>query len=115
MFLKASSSALAEAEAALAGAHAHHEGHPYLRSAALLQVSPVLALTAVSVCAAESPRNDRYTLEIAADGDVTINVAGMPPQRHRPEFTVLWTEADPLCVRNPSHPNYPVAPRNAIG
>ena len=74
----------------------------------------VLALTTVSVRAAESLRNDRYTLEIAADGDVTINVAGMPPQRLRPEFTVLWTEADPLCVRNPSHPNYPVAPRNAV-
>ena len=74
----------------------------------------VLVLTTVSVRAAESLRNDRYTLEIAADGDVTINVTGMPPQRLRPEFTVLWTEADPLCVRNPSHPNYPVAPRNAV-
>jgi hypothetical protein len=74
----------------------------------------VLALTTVSVRAAESLRNDRYALEIAADGDVTINVAGMSPQRLRPEFTVLWTEADPLCLRNPSHPNYPVAPRNAV-
>jgi hypothetical protein len=45
---------------------------------------------------------------------VTIAVTGMPPQRLRPEFTVLWTEADPQCVRNPSHPNYPVAPRNAV-
>ena len=82
--------------------------------AAWLLVSPTLALTTVSVRAAESLRNDRYTLEIATDGGVTINVAGMPPQRLRPEFTVLWTEADPLCVRNPSHPNYPVAPRNAV-
>ena len=63
---------------------------------------------------AESLRNDRYRLALADDGAVTIAVTGMPPQRLRPEFTVLWTEADPQCVRNPSHPNYPVAPRNAV-
>ncbi|MEA3210332.1 MAG: hypothetical protein QOE70_3389 [Chthoniobacter sp.] len=59
-------------------------------------------------------RNDLYTLEVAADGTVAVRVAGMPAQHFVPEFTVLWSETDPLCTRNPSHPNYPVAPRNAL-
>ena len=59
-------------------------------------------------------RNDRYALSAADDGTVTVNVAGMPPQKITPEFTVLWSEIDPLCTRNASHPNYPVAPRNAV-
>jgi hypothetical protein len=59
-------------------------------------------------------RNDRYMLEVAADGSATIRVAGMPAQRLAPEFTVLWSDADPLCKRDASHPNYAVAPRNAV-
>ena len=75
----------------------------------------LLALCAAwNVAAADSFHNDRYTLEVAAEGSVTIRVEKMPPQILVPEFTVLWSDTDPLCVRNASHPNYPVAPRNAV-
>lgn len=74
-----------------------------------------LASGLVGSALADGPlRNDRYTLDLAADGAVTVNVVGVPPQRLVPEFTVLWSDTDPLCVRNASHPNYPVAPRNAV-
>jgi hypothetical protein len=59
-------------------------------------------------------RNGRYTLQVTAEGAVVVQVQGMPPVRLRPEFTVLWSEADPQCRRNPSHPNYMVAPRDAV-
>lgn len=59
-------------------------------------------------------RNERYTLELAADGAISVQVAGMPSQRLVPEFTVLWSESDPQCRRNASHPNYAVAPRVAV-
>jgi hypothetical protein len=68
--------------------------------------TPALAQTAL--------RNDRHVLEVAADGAVTVRVEKMPPQVFLPEFTVLWSDTDPLCIRNASHPNYPVAPRNAV-
>ena len=61
-----------------------------------------------------SLRNDRYVLDVATDGTVAIRVEGMPPQRLAPEFTVLWSETDPRCRRNASHPNHPVAPRVAV-
>lgn len=43
-----------------------------------------------------------------------VNVPEMPPQRLMPEFTVLWSDGDPQCKRNASHPNYPAAPRVAV-
>lgn len=59
-------------------------------------------------------RNERYTLEVAEDGAINVCVAGMPAQTLAPEFTVLWSDTDPLCKRDASHPNYAVAPRNAV-
>jgi hypothetical protein len=64
--------------------------------------------------ARETLQNDRYTLDVAADGVVSVRVEGMPAQTLRPEFTVLWSDSDPQCQRNASHPNYPVAPRTAV-
>jgi hypothetical protein len=58
--------------------------------------------------------NERYTIAPAADNALTLTVPGMAPQRLTGEFTVLWSDTDPHCVRNASHPNYPVAPRNAV-
>src|ERR1700722_13310081 len=59
-------------------------------------------------------RNDRYTIEVSPDEALIVTVAGMPPQRLTGDFTVLWSETDPQCVRNASHPNSLVAPRNAV-
>jgi hypothetical protein len=59
-------------------------------------------------------RNDRYEIALAADYTLGISVANMPTQRLMPEFTVLWSETDPLCTRDASHPNHPVAPRVAV-
>jgi len=64
--------------------------------------------------AGTSLRNERYTIEVSPDQALTVTVTGMPPQRLTGDFTVLWSETDPHCVRNASHPNYPVAPRNAV-
>ena len=73
-----------------------------------------LAFAVLDASAAESLHNDRYTLAVVKDGGVTVQVAGMPPQRLAPEFTVLWGESDPHCIRQATHPNYPVAPRGAV-
>jgi hypothetical protein len=67
-----------------------------------------------SLVARADLRNDRYTLEVTADGAVKLQVAGIPAQTLMPEFTVLWSETDPMCQRDASHPNYPVAPRTAV-
>src|SRR5438105_3436359 len=64
--------------------------------------------------AAGTLRNDRYTLDVADDGAVTVRAGKMTPQVLTPEFTVLWSDTDPLCTRDASHPNYPVAPRVAV-
>jgi len=80
----------------------------------------VLGLTIVILCgsptaspAAETIRNDLYTLTPQPDG-ATIEVAGLPPIKWLAEFTVLYSAADPHCTRYTSHPNYGVAPRVAV-
>ena len=47
-----------------------------------------------------SLRNERYAIEVSADEALTVAVAGMPPQHLTGDFTVLWSESDPHCVRN---------------
>jgi len=79
----------------------------------LIAFSLLCGLSA-SAFAQDVIRNDRYTLTLRADHTLDIRVANMPPQRFAPEFNVLWSEDDPLCTRNASHPNYPVAPRVAV-
>ncbi len=75
----------------------------------------VLAVAWTDGATAQSEfRNDRYRVGVSNDGVMTMEVAGMAPQLFVPEFTVLWTDADPQCARNASHPNYPVAPRTAV-
>lgn len=58
--------------------------------------------------------NQQYRLVSQPDHSVAVHVAGMPPVRLSPEFTVLYSPTDPHCHRNPSHPNYAVAPRVAV-
>ncbi len=74
----------------------------------------VLALAALSAELHAAVSDDRYHLSVDADHSVRVEVAGMPAQRLAAEFTVLWSETDPLCQRNASHPNYVVAPRTAV-
>jgi len=59
-------------------------------------------------------RNHRYHLRAGENGVVAIEVAGLPAQTLNAEFTVIWSESDPDCKRDPSHPNYVVAPRTAV-
>src|SRR6187399_460916 len=77
-------------------------------------IALVSGLLPVLATAQPSLRNDRYTLHAEPDGTVTVEASGMPPQRLVPEFTVLWSEADPQCIRQATHPNYMVAPRTAV-
>ena len=79
-----------------------------------LLLCAMLASMSASAFAQTILRNDHYTLDATADGVVSIRVTGMPAQTLTPEFTVLWSDADPMCQRNASHPNYPVAPRTAV-
>ncbi len=58
--------------------------------------------------------NDCYRIAVEADGMLTVQVTNMPAKRFAPEFTVLWSETDPQCLRQMTHPNYPVAPRSAV-
>ena len=58
--------------------------------------------------------NSAYRLALDADHSVRILVAGMPEQRLAPDFVVLHSEKNPGYSRNPSQPNYLVAPRNAV-
>ncbi len=75
----------------------------------------LLAIGLPTVGFAESIlKNDRYILEVAPDGAVTVEVASFPSQQLHPEFTVLWSAANPGLIRYPSHPNYVVAPRPAL-
>jgi len=64
--------------------------------------------------ATDSLHNDRYTLEAVPGGEIIVRAAGTGAQRLTPEFTVLWSDADPHCARNAGHPNYVVAPRVAV-
>ena len=64
--------------------------------------------------AQEELNNDRYKISVAANGGLRVEVAGMPVQILRPEFTVLSSATDPKMVRIFTHPNYAVAPRNAV-
>jgi hypothetical protein len=63
---------------------------------------------------AEPLANARYQLTLLPDQSVEMRVAGMPPAVFVPEFTVLASETDPRCKRDPTHPNYAVAPRTAV-
>ncbi len=74
----------------------------------------VLCGTAASALAQAVLRNDRYSLDVAADGTVTMRVTNMPPQAIVPEFTVISSARDPKVFRNFNHPNYPIAPRPAV-
>jgi hypothetical protein len=58
--------------------------------------------------------NDRYRLRVGDDGALSVEVTGLPAQTLTPEFTVLWSDTDPVCQRDASHPNYLVAPRTAV-
>ena len=60
----------------------------------------MLASMSASAFAQTILRNDHYTLDATADGVVSIRVTGMPAQTLTPEFTVLWSDADPVCQRN---------------
>ncbi|MCX6968102.1 MAG: hypothetical protein NTZ46_10080 [Verrucomicrobia bacterium] len=64
--------------------------------------------------AADVLRNDLYTLVADKNGAITIQVAGMPPQRLAPEFTVFWSKTDPGCKRHAGHHNYGASPRTAV-
>ncbi len=59
-------------------------------------------------------RNDRYALSVSEDGAVTVETAGMPAHTLRPDFVVLSSPKDPKLVRHAGHPNYMVAPREAL-
>jgi len=63
---------------------------------------------------ADELKNDAYQLAIDLDGAVTVTVAGMPPQRLVPEFTVLYSPTDPRLRRNLSHPDFRLAVRPAL-
>jgi hypothetical protein len=80
--------------------------------------SAVVLISTLVVClsarAAQELRNDRYHLQVDDDGAVSMAVTGMPAQKLVPEFAVLWSETDPHCTRDASHPNYAVAPRTAV-
>ena len=71
-------------------------------------------LIGIAIQAQANLRNSQYTLELAADDVVVAKVSGMPPQRIRGEFTVLWSETDPSAKRDASHPGYAIAPRVAV-
>ena len=58
--------------------------------------------------------NASYRLALTADHAVSLRVAGMLEQRLAPDFVVLHSAKDPGYSRNPSQPNYHVAPRNAV-
>lgn len=58
--------------------------------------------------------NSSYRLEIAKDGTVLMNVAGLAPQRLIPEFTVLESEHNPGLTGSLNHDNYLLAPRYAM-
>jgi hypothetical protein len=74
----------------------------------------IFACLAVGVAARAELTNASYRLTLVPDHAVRIDVAGLPEQRLAPDFVVLHTAKDPGYSRNPSQPNYPVAPRNAI-
>lgn len=73
-----------------------------------------LWLASLSALAQVRWSNDHYTLGVSPDHTLVAKVDGMPPQRLSGEFTVLWSETDPHCARNQSHPGYAVAPRVAV-
>ncbi|MBP6864857.1 MAG: hypothetical protein KBC32_06235 [Candidatus Didemnitutus sp.] len=75
-----------------------------------------LAFAAALACAtsaldAATLTNDRYRLDLADDGTVTLHVDGVPPQTVQPRFAVLSSDRDPGYHVN--HQNYHVAPRTA--
>lgn len=74
----------------------------------------LLVCLAACVAARAELTNAAYRLTLAPDHAVRISVAGLPEQRLAPDFVVLHSAKDPGYSRNPSQPNYPVAPRNAI-
>jgi hypothetical protein len=79
----------------------------------LIGMAGVLAVAA-SVGLRAELTNATYRLALTADHAVLIRVAGMPEQRLAPDFVVLHSAKDPGYSRNPSQPNHPVAPRNAV-
>ncbi|HEY3900710.1 MAG TPA: hypothetical protein VGM54_19025 [Chthoniobacter sp.] len=68
----------------------------------------------MTVHAESELRNDRYDLHVQGDGSVMIETPHAPAQRFVAEFTILRSDADPDCKRDPGHPNYAVAPRTAV-
>jgi len=68
----------------------------------------------VAVIAQDALQNDRYKIGVAANGGLRVEVAGMPPQILRPEFTVLSGATDPKLARIQTHPNYAASPRTAV-
>ena len=80
----------------------------------MIRLLACLLFTGITAHAQGVLRNDRYALDLTVDGLVRLQTQGLEPVTLTPEFTVLWSDTDPHCVRNPSHPNYPVAPRNAV-
>ncbi|XHR27146.1 MAG: hypothetical protein ACFUZC_14465 [Chthoniobacteraceae bacterium] len=74
----------------------------------------LLSLGGSLVGAQSSLDNTKYRITPASDGAVTLQVAGMPPQRLTGEFTVLWSETNCGYKRIFTHPNYGIAPRNAV-
>lgn len=71
--------------------------------------------------AAESFTLDNETYRLTFDGEGAVRVSliddadrASQPLVFRSAFAVMYAADDPRCVRNASHPNYPVAPRAAV-
>ena len=74
----------------------------------------LIVLAGYPVAASAGLSNEHYRLELNPDHTVEIRATGMQPVRLAPEFTVIWSASAPVARREPTHPNYAVAPRNAV-
>jgi fibronectin type 3 domain-containing protein len=81
----------------------------------LLPMKPILAacLSLITLLVyAQTISNSLYTLTLNPDHTVSVNVGGIPTQTLSPEFTVMFSQHDPLIEEN--HDNYMLAPRSSM-